>query len=192
MTLALPAAPTPPARRQVLVATTLVSMAGTMLIGSMLAIWMLLRGRVVDVGERFPEGYIIAEVPSNIMLITIGSLLVFAQWAVYAAKRGDRINVGLALALTAILGIAFINAQAFVYAAMDMPIAEGYYPGLFYAITGTVIALAVIGVIFTSVAAFRYLGGRFADTELVSASALYWYFLAAGFSAVWLFVYVTK
>jgi heme/copper-type cytochrome/quinol oxidase subunit 3 len=192
VTLALPAAPAPPARRQILAVTALGCMAGTMLIGGMLAIWMTLRGRVVDFGDRFPEGYTIAEVASNVMLMTIGAQLVFVQWAVYSAKRGDRINFGIAQAVTVILGVAFINAQAFVYTQMAMPIAEGYYPALFYAITGTMIALAVVGTVFSSVAAFRYLGGRSSDTELVSASALYWYFLAAAFAAVWFFVYVTK
>jgi heme/copper-type cytochrome/quinol oxidase subunit 3 len=192
VTLALPAAPAPPVRRQTLVVTALGCMAGTMLIGAMLAIWMTLRGRVVDAGDRFPEGYTIAEVASNVMLITIGSVLVFAQWAVYSAKRGDRVNFGIAQAVTVILGVAFINAQAFIYTQMGMPLAEGYYPALFYSITGTMVALVVVGIVFSSVAAFRYLGGRSNDTELVSASALYWYFLAAAFAAVWFFVYVTK
>jgi heme/copper-type cytochrome/quinol oxidase subunit 3 len=192
VTLALPAAPAPPARRQTLVVTALGCVAGTMLIGGMLAIWMTLRGRVVGAGDRFPESYTIAEVASNVMLITLGSVLVFAQWAVYSAKRGDRINFGIAQAVTVILGVAFINAQAFVYTQMGMPIAEGYYPALFYAITGTMVALVVVGIVYSSVAAFRYLGGRSNDIELVSASALYWYFLAAAFSAVWFFVYVTK
>ena len=45
---------------------------------------------------------------------------------------------------------------------------------------------------FTAVAAFRFLGGRIDDQELVAAHALYWYVFAAVFSAVWLVVYVTK
>lgn len=192
MTLALPAAPAPPARRQVLVGTALAVVAGSMLIAGMLAIWVLLRTRAVDAGERFPEDYTIAEVPSNIMLMTIGTLCLFAQWAVYSAKRHDRVNLGLALGLTFVLGIAFINAQAFVYAEMGMPIAEGAYAALFYAITGTVLALVVIGLVFTAVAAFRYLGGRAAEVETISAAALYWYFVAAAFAAVWFVVYVTK
>ena len=45
---------------------------------------------------------------------------------------------------------------------------------------------------FTGVAAFRFLGGRMHDREVVAALALYWYVLAVAFSAVWLIVYVTK
>ena len=53
-------------------------------------------------------------------------------------------------------------------------------------------ALFIVGLGFTAVTAFRYLGGRTADREIVAAHALYWYVLAAVFSAVWLIVYVTK
>ncbi len=63
---------------------------------------------------------------------------------------------------------------------------------MFYAITGTMIALFIIGIVFTGITAFRFLGGRLADREIVAAHALYWYVLAASFSAVWLIVYVTK
>ena len=54
------------------------------------------------------------------------------------------------------------------------------------------LALVIIGVVFTAVTAFRVLGGREADTEIVAAHALYWYVLSAVFSALWLIVYVTK
>jgi heme/copper-type cytochrome/quinol oxidase subunit 3 len=63
---------------------------------------------------------------------------------------------------------------------------------MFYAVTGTILALFIIGLVFTAVAAFRFLGGRLADREIVSALAMFWYFMAAVFSAVWLIVYVTK
>jgi hypothetical protein len=64
--------------------------------------------------------------------------------------------------------------------------------GMFYAITGTVLALAIIGLIFTGITAFRILGGRSGELELASAHAMYWYFVAAAFSGVWFLVYVTK
>ena len=56
----------------------------------------------------------------------------------------------------------------------------------------SIIPLFVIGLGFSGVAAFRFLGGRSDDREIVAAHALYWYVLAAVFSAVWLIVYVTK
>ena len=192
MTLALPAGPAPAPRRQVFVGTALASVAGTTLIGGMLAIWTLMRERVVSRGERFPVDYIIPEVATNVMLITIGTLCLFAQWAVYSARRQDRAHTGLALGVVLIMGIAFINAQAFVYVDMGMPLAETSYATLFYAITGTMVALVIAGLVYTVVAAFRSLGGRDREVEVISAHAMYWYFVAAAYAAVWFVVYVTK
>ena len=190
--LELPPAADPAPRRQLFVATALGAVAGSMLVGAMLAIWVLLRERVVDAGERFPVDYIITEVASNVMLMTIWGLCLFAQWAVYSGRRGDRAHTGLALGVVAILGIAFINAQAFVYSQMGVGIGDNYYGALFYAVTGTMLAIVVAGLVYTTVAAFRALGGRLQETEILSAHALYWYFAATAYSAVWFVVYVTK
>jgi heme/copper-type cytochrome/quinol oxidase subunit 3 len=190
---ALPAAPVPAPRRQVFVGTALAGVAAIMLMGGMLAVWVLQRERSIDaVGTWVPEGITIPEVPTNVMLIGIWSLTVFAQWAVYAARRRDKVHTGLALGLVAVIVLALINAQAFVWNQIELPIAEGGYPGMFYAVTGTMTALLVIGLGYTGVTAFRYLGGRIDDNEILSAHALFWYVLATVFSAVWLIVYVVK
>ena len=191
MTLALPPGPAPAPRRQIFVGTALACVAGTMLIGGQLAIWALIRERAVDAGERFPGTFEIPEVASNVMLMTIYTLCLFAQWTVYSAKRGDRMHVGLSLGVVGLMVLAFINAQAYVYNVMEMPVAETGYPGMFYAITGTMLALVIIGLMFTVITAFRVLGGR-GDLELVASHAMYWYFVAAAFTGVWFLVYVTK
>ena len=190
--LELPPGADPAPRRQLFVATAVASVAGTMLIGGMLAIWVLLRERVVDAGERFPVDYIITEVASNVMLMTIWGLCLFAQWAVYSGSRGDRAHTALALGVTGVLAIAFINAQAFVYSQMEVGIKDNYYGALFYAVTGTMLAIVIAGLVYTAVAAFRVLGGRLQETDVLSAHALYWYFAAIAYSAVWFVVYVTK
>jgi cytochrome c oxidase subunit 3 len=192
VTLALPPGPAPAPRRQLFVGTALACVAGTMLIGGQLAIWALIRERAVDAGERFPGEFEIPEVPSNVMLMTLYALCLFAQWTVYSAKRGDRMHVGLSLGIVGLMALAFINAQAYVYNVMEMPVADSGYPGMFYAITGTMLALVIIGLVFTAITAFRTLGGRGGELELVSSHAMYWYFVAAAFSGVWFFVYVTK
>jgi heme/copper-type cytochrome/quinol oxidase subunit 3 len=190
--VALPPAAAPAPRRQLLMGTAVGCVAGTMLIGGMLAVWVLLRERVVDAGERFPLDYIIHEVATNIMLMTIWSLCLFAQWAVYAGNRGDRAHTALALGVTGVLALAFINAQAFVWSQMGVEIADEYYGALFYAVTGLMLAVVVAGLVFTVVAAFHALAGRLGETEVLSAHALFWYWAAAAYSAVWFVVYVTK
>lgn len=194
---ALPPAPAAPPRRQVLVGTALASAATIMLIGGMLAVWYVQRARALDAtdGTWLPSGTTIPEVPVNTMLIGLCGLLVFAQWAVYASRREERANAALALGLVAFVALAVINAQAYVWNQIALPIGDedtAGYAGMFYAVTGTMTALFLVGLVFTAITAFRALGGRTRDTELVAAHALYWYVLTAAFTAVWFVVYVTK
>ena len=191
--LALPAAPAPAARRQIFVGTALACVAAAMLVGGMLALWMRLRtDSLAAVGTWMPKGVNVPEVATNVMLMAFLPICIFAQWAVYSARRDDRAHTGVALFLVALLGLAVVNAQAFVYATMKVPARSGAFNTMFYALTGTFIVLVVIGMVFSLVTAFRYLGGRTSDREIVSAHAMYWYFLGAAFSALWLVVYVTK
>jgi heme/copper-type cytochrome/quinol oxidase subunit 3 len=170
---ALPPAPSAPARRQVFVSTALVAAAGTTLLGGMLATWLRFRGDAPLrespkrglILDWMPAKVIVPEVATNMMLIGLCVVCVMAQWAVYSAKRNDRSHAG-------------IN--------------DGAFHTMFYAITGTMMLLIVSGLVYTAVAAFRYLGGRTKELEIVSASALYWYFLTVAFTAVWFVVYVQK
>ena len=192
--IALPSAPAPAPRRQVFVGTAVACAAAAALMGGMLALYLRFRDAAIHSGDGtwVPKGVNIPLVPANIMLIAFIPICVFAQWAVYSAKRGDTTHAGVALGLTALMGIAFINAQAYIYSQMDMPANGGTFNAMFYAFTGVMTALALIGVVFSAVTAFRFLGGRTSDREIVSAHAMYWYFLSVVFTMLWFVVYVTK
>ena len=166
----------------------------TMLVGGMLATWVRLRDTQIAAGLRWvPKKVTVPQVPTNLMLLAFVPICVFVQWAVYSARRDDRSNTAIALGLTTLLGLAVINAQAFVWARFALPVSgDTAYHSMFYAITVTFTLLVVIGVAFSAVTAFRYLGGRSSDREIVSAHALYWYSLSAVFFALWFVVYVTK
>ena len=75
---------------------------------------------------------------------------------------------------------------------MELPVADSATPAMFYAVTGTMTALFVVGLVFTASPPSAASVAATADQEIVAAHALYWYVLAAAFSAVWLIVYVTK
>lgn len=190
---ALPPAPALPPRRQVLVGTAVASLAALTLVGGMLGVFIRIRQQTLDADQPWvPANVTVPQVSSNVMLISFFAVVLFAQWAVYAARRHDRLHVGLALGLVGLVGLAIVNAQAYVYNRIELPIAETGYAGMFYAVTGTMTALVICGLVFTAVTAFRLLGGRESDQEIVAAHALYWYVVTAAFAAVWLIVYVTK
>jgi len=198
--LALPPASQPAPRRQVFVGTAVAGAAGFMLIGGMMATWLkfradapvresLKRGFIKD---WMPEKIVVPEVAANMMLLGLFVICIMAQWAVYSAKRNDRTHTGLALGVTALLALASINAQIAIWTQMGVGANDGAFHSMFYAATGTMTALMLSGLAYTAVAAFRYLGGRTKEVELVSAHALYWYFLTAAFSALWFVIYVQK
>ncbi len=190
---ALPAAPPPAPHRQMLVGSSLAVVAMVMLTGGMLAVWALQRREAIDAtGTWLPSGTTIPEVPTNVMLIAFIGICVFGQWAVWSAKRNDRPHTVLALGCTALVSLLVINAQAFVYYRMELGVGDSTYAVMFYAITGMFLALMIAGVVFTIVTAFRYIGGRSADQEILVSHAIYWYAMSAVFAAIWLLVYVIK
>lgn len=192
--IALPPAPAPAPRRQVLVGTAIASAAAAAAVGGMLAVWLRLRDQAMHgiEGTWVPKDVHVPMVPANVLLISLLPICIFGQWAVYAAKRGDKAHTGLALGLVGLLGLAFINAQAYIWQQMGLPVAQGSFSIMFYAVTGTITALAIAGVVFSAVTLFRFLGGRTSDHESVAAHALYWYAFSAIFSVLWFVVYVTK
>lgn len=190
---ALPAGPAPAPRRQLLVGTAIACATLTALLGGMFALYLRLRDQSLSAsGHWLPEGVEVPMVPANVMLCAVLPIGIFAQWAVYSAKRGDRVHAGVALWLIAVLAVAMINAQVNIYERMNMPAVGGTFNTMFYALTGVMIALLISGALFSVVTAFRYLGGRTAERELVTAHALYWYFLSFAFAMLWFVIYVTK
>ena len=198
--LALPAAPAPAPRRQIFLGTAIACAMGTMLIGGMLATWLQFRADVPVresakrgfIKDWMPEKIIVPEVAANMMLIAFCVACVMAQWAVYSAKRQDRAHTGAALGMTGIIGLATLNAQIFIWTQMGVGARDGAFHSMFYAATGAMTFLLIAGIVYTAVAAFRYLGGRTKELEVVSSHALYWYFLTAVFTAVWFVIYVQK
>ncbi len=190
---ALPSAPAGAKRRQILVGTALASAAAASLFMGMIGLWLRMRDSARAAGLPWlPEDTVVPDVAANVMLLALIPIGVFAQWAVYAAKRDDRPHTGVALALVGAVGLMFINAQAYIWSQMNLSADGGTYQAMFYALTGVLVAAAIVGVLFSAVTAFRYLGGRTTDREVVSAHALYWYVLSAAYAVLWFVVYVTK
>lgn len=196
----LPAGAPPAARNTILVGVGAVAVAGTMLMYGMLALWFKFRdaaplrtarnGKLIR--DWLPADIAIPEVVTNTLMITMVVTCVMAQWAVYSAKRNDSSHAGLALVVTSMLGVAAINGQVAVYVQMGIGITDGPYQTMFYAVTGTMLFLLVTGLAFSLATMFRVYAGRVRDYQVVSAYALYWYFLATAFLAMWFVVYVQK
>jgi cytochrome c oxidase subunit 3 len=201
VTIALPAAPAPAPRRQILVAVAFASAAVAMLVAGMLAMWLRFRAAapvressdgLYLIKDWLPESIRIPEVAANTMFTGVLIIPLMAQWAVYSARRGDTRHRSMALLVCMGLGLAVINAQVAVYSQMEIGVADGAYQSMFYAVTGTMVVLIAAGMAFSAVAFFRTVGGRTDDGQVVAGHALYWYVIAAAFTAMWFVVYVQK
>lgn len=201
MTIALPQAQSPAPRRQAFVATAIASSGIAMLVAGMLAVWMKFRAAaplrassdgLYQIKDWLPKDITIPEVAANTILVTFFVACVMAQWAVYSAKRNDSRHRSMALGITAVIGVAIINAQVAVWSQMEIGVRDGAYQTMFFTITGTMVVLVLAGIAFSVAAFFRSFGGRSDDQQVVSAHALYWYVLTAAFTAVWFLVYVQK
>ena len=142
--------------------------------------------------DWLPADLKIPEVATNTLAITMVIAAIMGQWAVYSATRKDAQHTTLALFITGVIGVAAVNAQVAIYKQMGAVLADGPYQTMFYAITGTMLVLICTGIAFSLVAAFRVLGGRVADRAVVTAHAMYWYFLSTAFISLWFVVYVQK
>lgn len=201
MSIALPAAPAPAPRRQVLIATVLASAAGSMLMAGLLATWMKFRAAaptrassdgLVIIKDWMPKSVVVPEVVANLTLFAFVIVCVMAQWAIYSAKRGQSTHRSLAIGTTFLMGLAALNSQIAVWNQMELKLANGVYETMFYSVTGTMAILIAAGLAFSAVTFFRSVGGRNDDQQVVTAHALYWYFCTAAFVAMWFVVYVQK
>lgn len=193
----LAVAPAPPARRPrvLLVGAAFGAAASALVVLSMLAAYLQLRGdRLADGVTALPEGVVLPLTPGNMGLLTLSMSAITMAWVVYALRRDDRTHAYLALGLTLLLGVAFVNSTAYLYQQLAMPLTTSGTAGLLYAVTGAHLVMVVVGMLFIAVMGFQALGGQLTgrDAEGMTAAALYWYVTIAVYIAVWYGIYITK
>lgn len=188
-----PAAPRRP--RVLLVGTAFAAVASAMVVLAMLAAYLQLRGNRIASGvPALPEETVLPLTPGNMGLLTLVMSAITMAWLVDALRKHDRTHAYLALGVTILLGVAFINSTAYLYQQMATPFTATGTTGLLYAVTGTHLAMVAVGLIYALVMGFQALGGQLTgrDAESMSAAALYWYVTIAVYLAVWYGVYITK
>jgi cytochrome c oxidase subunit 3 len=191
---ALPAPPELRRPRRTSVAAALVGLGSAMVFAALIGIYLQLRVEFLESGGEWLGSANIPLTPPNVMMATLAMSVVTMQWAHYAIARNDRVNAYVALGLTLVFGVAFINSQAFMYSIMELGIRDGV-PELFvYTITGAHLVMVLGAMAFVAVAAFRALGGQFTPSQhdAVTAAALYWYVMVGVYAVIWIAVYVQK
>ena len=127
-------------------------------------------------------------------MLTLAMSVVTVTWAVWALRRSDRPHAYLALGLTMLLGVAFVNSTVYLYQQIALPLTASATGALLYIVTGTHLVMVVVGLAFLVTMTFQSLGGQLTgrDAEGMTAAALYWYVTVAVYTAIYYGIYITK
>ena len=193
----LAAPPAPPARRpRVLFTAASFGAAGSaLLVLTTLAVYLQVRADFLASGATaLPDDVLLPLTPGGMGMVTLAMSTVTVSWAVWALRRDDRPHAYVALGLTLVLGIAFVNTTVYLYQQLALPLTASATGGLLYSVTGTHLVMVVVGMLFLGVMAFHALGGQLTgrDAEGMSAAALYWYVTVAVYTAIYYGIYITK
>ncbi len=129
----------------------------------------------------------------TMQLFTLLMSSVTMQWAVYSIARDDRGHAYLALGITTLFGLAFINQTWFLYVMVGLKMSQVEGPS-FYAITGAHLAMLVAALLLVLLTGIRALGGSMSSRhpDAMSATAIFWHGMVALYCVIWLAVYVMK
>lgn len=179
-----------PRRRQLLFASAFAGAGWAMFLFTLLGAYLAARSgnRAVWLIEN--------KIPLTQPNVQLGTLIlssITVQWAVYSIARDDRGHTYLALAITTLFGVAFINQTWFLYTEIGLKMAqrEGRF---FYALTGGHLAMVGCATVFLVLMLLRSLGGSFSsrNPDGLSAAAVFWHVTVAMYTAIWFAVYIMK
>jgi heme/copper-type cytochrome/quinol oxidase subunit 3 len=187
--------PAPRRPRVLFVGAAFGAAASALLVLGTLAVYLQLRADLLDSGATaLPDDTLLPLTPGGMGMVTLSMSIITVAWAVWALRRDDRPHAYLALGLTLLLGIAFVNSTVYLYQQLALPLTASATGGLLYIVTGAHLVMVVVGLVFLVVMGFQSLGGQLTgrDAEGMSAAALYWYVTVAVYPAIYYGIYITK
>jgi len=190
-------APAPPLQRprMLVVGTAFAAVASAMVVLAMIGVYLTERATVVSAGGTWlPDGVELPLTQPNVMLFSLIMSSVTIQWAVSAVRNDDRVNSYLALGLTLLFGLAFVNMNAYLWSKAGLDIDANIQSLLIYGVTGTHLVMTIAAMFFVGLMAFRALAGGYDARQYdgIAASALFWHVMVAVFAVIWIAIYVTK
>ena len=169
--------------------------ASALVVLTTLAVYLQVRADFLDSGATtLPDDTLLPLTPGGMGMLTLAMSVVSVMWAVWSLRRNDRPHAYLALGLTLLLGVAFVNSTVYLYQQLALPLTGSSTGGLLYIVTGTHLVMVVVGLVFVLVMGFQSLGGQLTgrDAEGMSAAALYWYVTVAVYTVIYYGIYITK
>jgi cytochrome c oxidase subunit III len=164
---------------------TIFIMSEAVLFGNLIAAYLYLRFSSVHwLPADVPQ--LDLAYPSLLTVILISSGIPM-HWAHLSIQNGNRRNLALGLALTLLLGGAFILGQAYEWSQTKFTPQGSVFGSTFFTLTGFHGAHVIVGLVLLTVTLIRTLRGRFSPEShfAVWAGAWYWHFV----DAVWVVLF---
>ncbi len=159
--------------------------------GSLIATYLMYRGRDQSVGNPGPTPHEVFDIPytsvSSFVLLMSSLTMVLALAAI---QRGDRRGLRIWLLATSLLGLTFLGGQAYEFQHFvheGLTLRTNLFGSSFFVLTGFHGAHVAVGVLMLlSVFALASQGriGR-EDSETVELAGLYWHFV----DVVWILIF---
>ena len=128
------------------------------------------------------------------LLITALMASVTIEWAAYGIRKGFRGQALFGFGVTVLLGLAFLNALAYLINGFGFEAGDSAYAGVVYAMTGLSFLVALVAVGGVVLTGLRAVGHQLTtdNYHLVRATGLLWHVAAVAWVAVFYTIYVTK
>jgi cytochrome c oxidase subunit 3 len=176
------------ARGNMLLGVKLGILSEVMLFGALFAAYFVIRGESRGwppvAGLERPE--LLLPGLNTLLLVSSSGTM---QWAVRAARGGDRSQIVRWLGLTLLLGGVFIVVQGYEFATNGFGLDAGVFGSTFYILTGFHGAHVLAGLGLIAIVTNRARRGLVSAERhtAVEATSYYWHFV----DAVWLFLFST-
>ena len=179
--------------RVAIVGTVFASVAVSMVILSLVGIYLARRADVVNSGGAWiPRGANIPLPQPTMILITLVISGFTILWAAHALRIDDRSNAYVALGITLLLGFAAFNQATYLISGLNVAVAteSGL---LILTISGLWLAWLLTALVYLTLMAFRALGGQYRRIpDGIEAAAFYWISNTAVWSVLWIAIYIIK
>ncbi len=130
--------------------------------------------------------------PATIILIASSGVVQLGVWSI---RKGDRTGFTRGIALTLVMGIAFLVLQFSDYIVLyseGLKLDSGAYGSTYYTLTGFHMAHVLAGTIMLAVVLYRGMTGQFSARhhDAVEATSLYWHFVDVVWIALFSILYL--
>jgi heme/copper-type cytochrome/quinol oxidase subunit 3 len=188
--LALPSAERPKPRNLLNLGAILGGVGSLMAVGAFTAAWV----NVSHFTRPWPpKGVTISNYDGTLLVLTMLMSAATVEWGIWAIRREQQNQAVAGFALSAGLGVAFLNLLWYTGRKLGFGPAASPYSVLLFAMFATVGVAVAVGIGLLLAALARVLGQQFRPNDLEAARAVgwFWQFLVLAwivvYATVWLF-----